>query len=361
MYISTDELNVMLDYGMAVYRHFVPDIRPGKSIKSPIRTEHTPSFRIYYNNKDASWHYADFGMSGKSQEGDHWQFLKAKLNFDEATGGQGYKDAIAYAKEHILGITEGVFTKVMNPKLFEYKPPKPVKPVEISIVKRRWGTADLAYFNQSYITAKELDEVFTSCLKQALLTTYKDDPEGKSVLIRNSEKDPLYSWSFANYQRHKLYRPFHEDKRFKWMGNIKTDVDLFGGHLLPAQAEKGFIVAGNRDYMSFRAAISQDYAVTTLSGENARMSVQLYTYLKTIAPVWYSIMDDDFDHINKLTGLPDNTGEKAATNLYNNFGIIPANQPIIDAKANDLTKMLSIIKENNSRGLQELQDFYHSL
>lgn len=303
------------------------------------------------------WHYSAFNMSGKSQEGDHWQFLKAWLGLDENAGGEGFRQAVAYAKEKILLIENGCFTGVVNLRTM-YAKPKVNKPIEIVTNDRAWKREELEYFTASYITPEVLDQAYTTVCSSFTITSYDDD-KPKAVTIYEKAKNPIFAWTFPKAKRKKIYRPFTDNPQFKWTSNIKATEDIFCLHMLPAKAEVGFLTAGNRDTLSFISAIG--LPAIPLSGENARLDFNTFQLMKSVAPVWYSIMDDDFDKIDKKTNLPRNTGKLAAENLYNQWGIIPANKPIVDSKANDLTKLLTIIKKNEGRGLYELRDYYNSL
>jgi hypothetical protein len=119
MNYSIEQLNVMLNKGMAVYEHYYPQIT-GKQVGnlnhkmiSPFLRgdglEEDPSFSIFIHQSKGTVFFKDHGLD---RVGTHWQFVMDLFGLD-------FKSAVQKVKADILGmISNGMSffpTKTMIP------------------------------------------------------------------------------------------------------------------------------------------------------------------------------------------------------------------------------------------------------
>lgn len=357
-------LNAALDGGMAVYRHYMGhDIKPFRKYLSPLRDENHPSFSIYMSDKTGMWHYSDFGISSAEREGNHWEFIKAKE-------GVGFRDAVELAKSRILHITGAGFNGVLNPAVFELKPIQTRRsPVLIEPKARELTPSDLLWWqNKGRISRNTLD-VFYAGAASAFTIEKDRASDGERIRFTIDEKpsDPIYTFSFPETGHVKVYRPLNPETKFKWSSNTDAKRDLFGLHLMPAYAEKGFLTAGNSDTMAFWENIASQlgYACFTLNSENAKMTNEIWQLMQTISPNWFSLYDNDKDKtVTDKHGQKRiiNTGRQQTQELFNTWGLTPANEILAHEGVKDTCQL--IMKNytlRGERGLQELRDHFESL
>jgi hypothetical protein len=364
MRLELSELNSMLDNGLDVYKHFMGarfDLH--KKHLSPLRDEKDPSFKIYWNDKGNAWHYSDFGIAGRNYEGNHWQFLIEKLNTD-------FKGAIDYVKKQILCIEDGPLYIKMDPKVFEVKHTQAkTKTTRIHRQKvREWTDADLIWWNGFRVFQSTMGLFHVHPVSE--FTIHKEESDGlsKEITVQERRGDPIYWIYFPDTGRSKMYRPLSPNKKFKWTSDTNAKEDVFGLHLMPKQAEKGFLLAGNKDTMSFwqNIAYPLGYACCALNAEGTPMFTELFSILKTVTTKWYSIYDNEPDQvkIDPRTGTERiiNVGKQSMQKMKEDWGIIPCNQILVDCKTKDVAAMIGKVHLlRGEAGMEKLRTYFYNL
>jgi hypothetical protein len=355
-------INAALDNGLAVYRFFMGETtQPYKKYHSPFRPEHDPSFQIYLSDKTGKYHYQDFGISTRNREGNCWEFMKTLLNLD-------FRDAVEYAKTHILHMSGEGYSGLIDPATIALKPITTKRsPTLIEPLRREWSDIDLIWwYNKGRISKATLELFYLYAA--ASYTMEKDNKEGERIrfTIQERASDPIYAIQFPTTGNHKIYRPLSDNPKFKWTSNTEAKRDLFGIHLLPGFAEKGFLIAGNSDTLSFYENIAKplNYACVALNSENAKMTPEIWQFLRTVCPNWYSVYDNDQDKtVTDFKGMTRviNTGRQQTEELWTTWGIKPANQPLFQEDAKDICKLISKVSlTKGQRGLQEISQYYEN-
>ena len=263
--LTIEELDILLDNGMAVYRHYIdPGIIVKKKIRSPLpgRDEKVPSFCLYPNSKTGNVHFTDFGGS-QNDRGNHWTFIQQMFGLD-------FKESVAKAKQEILGIYDELYDSVRLKQQVVVKRVAPLEiPKESSVVlttdRREWNKRDIDWWARFRITPRILEEFHIHPLNSFTM----EKPEMKTFSINASYHSPMYEIDFPETGHKKIYRPL-EEGRYKWTSNTRADVDIFGMDRLPHSCDHLFITAGNKDTMSFTAVTG--YPAIALASENATLS-----------------------------------------------------------------------------------------
>jgi len=305
--MNLDELNDRLDNGMAVYRHYVsPNIVLKKKYKSPLREEKVPSFALYQSNKTGKICFTDFG----GERGDYWEFVKLMFGLE-------FIDAKKKVEEDILGSGSSIRpTRIVTRKRKVYEEPDTF--VEIIPSIRRYNRHDLDWFRKACITKPTL---FKFHVQPAF--SYRIIKGDKHYTINEKSDSPIYIIQFSS-GRVKVYRPF--EKIYKWTSNIIAAKDIFGLDQLPEQAKAIFMMAGNRDTMSFYEVMK--IPTIALSSESANLPPEIYSYLKTITDTLCLLYDNDKQGLRKSDELSETFGIESFTNVLK----IPM--------TNDWTKMI---------------------
>lgn len=318
-YIETDRLNHLLENGLKVYRHFLGEVRPGKKILSPLRTEKDPSFSIYVNKSKNLYYWKDYG-SGKF--GDHWDFIKQKT-------GLGFRECIHYAKENILAlghfgideqrINRAALELAMQPKVTLEKERTKLFPVF-----RHWNQRDEAFFqSKNAMGCRDMEEA--GYLPASEVEVVRED---KKYVLFEKENSPLYVICFPS-GNFKIYRPLESAGR-KWVSNVDREKDFYlfdrctGGEVL-------LITAGNRDCAAIRKHLKVD--AFALLSETADLPVEVFVRIRSI--------------YNKVFVLYDNdpAGYKGAMKLKLQYGIPYLNDLYKPFKVKDFCQLLEEKRE----------------
>lgn len=295
-----EEILMATDYGYDVFRRLIaPDIKLGRNVLSPLREERHPSFSIYSHRQRGDIWYKDFSESGEEFHGDCFQFVQALYNLKDLS------DAIRVIKQQVLGIYDDS-PESMKAAVRKRYTPRPVKAqIETNFYPdfRDWAYSDLRYWKRFMISQKTL-ELFDVRPASGYLTVKGD----KEYYISERERDPIYIITFPS-GRMKIYRPLTRDRRFKWASNVKGDKDIFGIQLFGKPINDLFLMAGNKDAMSFHATTGM--TVLAFNSESANISNETAYMLENFAKRIHTLYDND------------STGFKAAEKLWLSRGYIP--------------------------------------
>lgn len=277
-----EEILKVTDYGYDIFRKYVnPGIKLGKTVLSPLREEKTPSFSIYNHGRRGDVWYKDFSLEGDTYHGDCFQFVQALYNLSSFT------ETIDLIKRDVLGIYGNDKTQMATIQRRKYTPrPAIVKEiVELIPEYRDFNKYDLQWWNRFMIDQNTL-HLFM--IRPA--TFYTKIKESKTIKKYEKDYDPIYVIDFLSGRR-KMYRPLTENKAFKWESNVIADLDIFGLHLLPEYSEDLFILAGNKDTMSFWATTG--IPAVALQSESARLTEIMAMYLESKAKNVHVFYDND--------------------------------------------------------------------
>jgi hypothetical protein len=276
--MTIKEITQLLDNGLSVFTYYIPsEIRLKKRMKSPLREDRDPSFSIYPHHTSGEILFNDFAI-GKS--GNCYTFVMEMFGLD-------FKDAVNKIKHDVLGINESDnYNHVPIKKKREYVRIQG-SPLVIETVVRGWEQRDLDFFSRFHITQDVLKKYNVSPLLN--YTLYKED---NSYTINDSIKSPIYAIKFPS-GRVKIYRPL-ADKRFKWISNINGEEDVFGLSQLPNYCDYLFLMAGNKDVLSF-VSIMDDMGLDAIAfnSESASISSAMCNFLCAKSTNIYILYDND--------------------------------------------------------------------
>lgn len=288
------------EYGYDVFRKFIaPDIKLGRNVLSPLRVERHPSFSIYSHRQRGDIWYKDFSESGEEFHGDCFQFVQSLYNLNELG------EAIKIIKEQVLGVYDNnpQSMKAVVRKNYTPRPVRAQEHTEFYPDFRDWAYSDLRYWKR-FMISENILEMFHVRPASGYLVKKGD----RQYYISEKERDPIYIITFPS-GRMKIYRPLTRDKKYKWSSNVKGEKDIFGLHLLGQKVDDLFIMAGNKDSMSFHSTTG--LAVISLNSESANIGNELLFILEKFAKRIHTFYDND------------STGIKAANSIYYNYGFIP--------------------------------------
>lgn len=323
--MNLDELNDRLDNGMDVYRHYVsPNIVLRKKYVSPLREEKVPSFSLYRSNKTQKICFTDFG----GERGDYWEFVKLLFGLE-------FIDAKKKVEEDILGGGSSIRpARVIrrNKKVYD----EPDTFVEINPLIRNYNRHDLDWFRKAHITKPTLYKFHVR--PASAYTIIKGD---KQYTIHEKPDSPIYVIQFSS-GRMKVYRPF--EKIYKWTSNLVAAKDIFGLDQLPERADAIFMMAGNRDTMSFYEVMG--IPTIALSSESANLPPEVYSYLTTISDKICLLYDNDKQGLRKSSELADTFGIHNFTDVLDISLANDWTQMIEEGNADAISKTIETINNN---------------
>lgn len=216
-----DILEKVSDY--EIYRYYIGhDFTIGKTFCSPFRKETDPSFSIIVSKLDRL-HHLDYADSSK--RGDCIDFV-CQLHM-----GMTYNRALKMVARD-LGIREspqGDGERVSVER-------REKKETLIQVVTRRFDTADLKYWGDYHITAKELKDNDVYVVKKLYVNRDR-------IMIPSTE----LVFGYLMEDKWKIYRPFAE-KKHKWLSNIPHNY-ISGFNRIINNCEKGVITKAKKDEM----------------------------------------------------------------------------------------------------------------
>lgn len=223
--------------------HSKGELRPGVNIQNPLilDTQDTPSFGIG-KGKKGDYVYKDFATE---HEG-------TAINLVMELFGYTFPQAIERIKRD-FGLSSA-------PKKFD-------KPVEVEVTFdiefKEFSDRDLEFWGQGNI-----DPVKSGIL---CIEFYKRNDE-KAYKVISSEEDPIFAYKITD-ACYKIYRPFSNDKRFKfgWLGKKPSEY-IYAYDRLPEEGEIVILCAGEKDT---ETAIAFGYPAICLNSETSMPSAEL--------------------------------------------------------------------------------------
>lgn len=240
--MSKEEIMKRTDLGFKVYAHFIPEVKLKKKFLSPFRGEKDPSFNLFIHRQLNEIWFKDFA-GGIEMTGNCIKFVAIMKNCE-------YTEAKRYIEENVLNEINVIGDRELYDSKREILLEKSKKQLKIVPVIKEWSPAELAWWRKFGITKEVLESFYVSSLSKY----YMETNEGMKEYVA-SHSNPIYCIGIND--RFKLYRPLG-DRKFKWRSNLNGEQDVFGWHLLPSRSVHGklaccFILAGNKDVMSFHA------------------------------------------------------------------------------------------------------------
>jgi hypothetical protein len=249
------------------------EVLPGRMLKSPLRDgDKHPSFGLFRDrSKQARW--KDFAMD----YGDVYQLAMMLYGIQ-------FSEAVMHVGE-MVGLGGKLTPRIKVPTIALRKVVERARAICTWQI-RPWEAIDHVYWHQQY----GLDQAF---LDQYQFFTagwfHLRTAEGKELLYKHSPYNPMYVIKIG--QHVKMYRPWHADKKFKFMGNTDRD-DIFGMDQFDDTLEHLVWNAGQKD-----AAVSRRYLrVNTLSmnGESVLPTdKQMFAIAKRVKGEQYVLYDND--------------------------------------------------------------------
>lgn len=253
-------------------------MRPGQTISSPVRDgDQHPSFNIF-RGEDGKVRWKDFAQ----ENGDVYALAMAM-----------YKCGFRPALER-LGILAGITSG-------ELKLPKQIKREHFKLIKetstvikwnpRAWTPKDDAFWEGRYGISRRLLQQYDVWPCESLTIESQDKP---SVTFYNSYYDPMYVFIIGDHC--KLYRPYHADRKYKYMGNTGSrDVFALKQHetafALGIPPPALLITAGQKDALTFMAEF--DLPAISFNSENMWVSDSQMYHVTKLADRTFIMYDND--------------------------------------------------------------------
>jgi len=318
--LSIDEINAQVENGLTVFQQYLGPIKINHHYKSPFGHEGRPCFHLYVGPGNQI-RFKDFAFD--EMQGSCYDFVMKWHGVD-------FKEAVSIIKRDVLGLTgrdleSGLTSKPMLTSNFKKLASQTMhqhETVHLRGFPRPWQESDLAFFGKIGVSLPTLQKYHCYALDSYLFS--KDD---KHFTITAKSDDPIYGYHFPATDHWKIYRPFTADKRFRWLSNVKGDVDVFGWDALPTRTKKLFICAGQRDTMALHELTGAP--CIALNSETAKLTPELHQFLLCVADEVYCCLDND------------KTGIEAQRKMRYDWGVYDAGHEVLEAHGiNDLSKLL---------------------
>lgn len=303
--MTKEEIMQKTDFGLKVYEFYCPGIKLKKKIRSLLREEKDPSFNIFVNKNSSEIWFKDFA-GGMELTGNALKFVQLK----ESTDYFGAKDFIS---DRILGELGNYYPDRKNSYsvLSEIRNEKHKRPLVITPIAKDWSQSELAWWAKFGIGEDTLERFFVCSVSKYYMETSE-----KIIEINASTYNPIYSIGING--RYKIYRPMDKTGKFKWRSNTIGEKDIFGWHLLgsPPLGEKFricFIMAGNKDVMSFHALTG--LPAIALNSETANIPFEYKAELDVIFEKVVILYDNDKTGKEAAIKLNEHTGYPIANHL----------------------------------------------
>lgn len=305
---STEDLTRLLNGGLAVYEYYYPNAtgkalkRLGSKMISPFqrngKLEKDESFSVYWHRAKGMVFFKDYGAG---LGGSHWQFVMDLFGCD-------WKEAVDLVKRDVLGMFDGqTITKTY--KLKTYEASEEQQKSRLEPLQRPWKRSDLDFYKEAGISTPTLHKSHTYPIE-----SYKiHKPDGKIIDI--TCKTPTFALRFPS-GRHKIYAPFTDNPRFKWVSDLVADEDVFMADQI-GECDFAFLLAGNRDTQSFVENIG--FPGCALASESANLPVKFRAVLERKAKRIYVLYDNDKQGWKKAIQFHDEYGYKPLNAIYSEF------------------------------------------
>ncbi len=201
------------------------NFKMGKPFSSPFREDKTPSFTIYSHRNDGKLMWKDFSTG---EGGDVFSFVKKKLNLLSTRD-------VTYAISRDFSLNKSYPAPI--------KPPTPKGmggKLEITVTRKAFTKADLAFWEQFGIKEDTLKQYNVSALKAFQVNTVNQDVA--------TQDNPIYAWKVFNH--FKIYRPLAA-KELKWRNSLQL-FDIQGFEQLNEQGDLLIITKSLKDVMLLR-------------------------------------------------------------------------------------------------------------
>lgn len=321
--LKIKDLNQLLDNGLEVYRYYIsPNVPLRRKILSPLRAESDPSFSLYPHRDTGIIFFTDHGSG---EWGNHYTFVMKLFNVDFIT-------AVEKIKAEVLKIRPGLdYNYVPPPTYNPIRQKKQDSKVYIMPEPRAWSEQDEAFWGRFRIPLQKLEEYYVYPLEY--YTVCKGD---RSYTIHHSSRSPIYAIEFPS-GRYKIYRPM--EKKYKWISNTVGDEDVFGERQLTKGKDKLFVLAGNKDVLSFSSVFG--YNVIAFNSESANV------------PEDHALFSLYIDSNTKVYVLYDNdeTGRKNTEKMCSKFNWSPLTHILEPHGVKDFADLIEKLSD------QELEEF----
>lgn len=318
--MSIDEINAQVANGLDVFKHYLGAIKVGQHYKSPFGHEGRPCFHLYVGPGNQV-RFKDFAFD--EMQGSCYDFVMK-------WHGVEFKEAVSIIKRDVLGLTgrdleSGLHSRPMLAGNFKKLASQTMQAAETVFLKgfpRAWQESDLAFFGRIGVEQSTLQKYHCYALESYVFA--KGD---KHFTVSAKLDDPIYGYHFPATDHWKIYRPFTKDKRFRWLSNVKGDMDVFGWDAVPMRARKLFICAGQRDTMALHQLTG--LPCIALNSETAKLTPELHQLLLCVADEVYCCLDND------------KTGLEAQRKMRFDWGIHDAGHELLETHGmNDLSQLL---------------------
>lgn len=283
--LTVDNVRELVDdYSLISY--YIGELELNVSYSSPLRTDDTPSFSIYYG-------YGNRGSDNKIYFKDHVVGSGDVYKFLTIYFGASLRDVLVKINHDLeLGFETGEVVKDLRKTIIKPRPLVRERP-KIEIVSKMPTQAYLDYWKTLDISAATRELYNTKCL-QAWQYHYSDRIVTKSV------RDLTIGYSIGN--RHKIYRPKSPRKKDKFRTDYLPNYVEGYLQLNWADTSRCTIAKATKECMFFREHF----------GENAIAGKSESTEISE------EIMNTILNHFDQVDVWldPDEAGEKMAK-IYN--------------------------------------------
>lgn len=218
-----------------IFNFYLPGVKVGKAIISPLREDKNPSFGLFINKTTNELVFNDFGAGG----GDVFKFVAIlynisyknalrKINNDLQLGLYDIQDKTA------LPITFGSINKNLQTPTYSE--------TQLKIKKRNWNDNDVEYWNQFNISIQLLEKSNTYPISHFKVN---------NKIIEAHRLAYSYDFYYDNVVfRRKIYQPLH--KKIKWVSNITSKV-IDGIKEIPKEGDLLIITKSRKDRLVLKS------------------------------------------------------------------------------------------------------------
>ena len=298
-----------------IFKFYVPDMKIGSVINSPLRKDSKPSFGFFARGNDLLYHDFATGESG------NWIKFIMQL-FGLST----LKDALRQVN---YDMNLGLYAKVTNNKKVVIPHDKEIMnkgSTEIHPTIREWTDDDLRYWGQYHISKELLIKSNT----YPLFSYYVNQG-----MTRLADKYAYlyYFGEIDGLKRFKIYQPFN--KEWKWVANINVNV-VDGINELEYKSDKLIITKSRKDRLVLSLLGHESIAT---NNETSFLPESVLKELKKAYKRVYVLFDNDetgmkFSKevtnqylLNNLT-IPKGFGVKDISDFIKKYGKFNATQLI---------------------------------
>ncbi len=265
--ITKSTILTLTQNGLNIFKHYIPfDFKLGKNFKNPFYDDRNASCNVYYDRHNQCFKIKDFGNPDYS--GDCFAFaaqikgLDVRRDFLQVLQSINRDLNLCLDEKpdnYIHPTNLKVKTKTFSQTQLASKPAAPTYYQNIkSTVSTIENTTKPFQYTEKDFSQNELDfwkgygisEKTLNRFAVLSLSSFQSvNKDGDEYEIKNTEKEPIYSYKGADYI--KLYRP-KSKLRFLYGGQIPANY-CFGLRQLPNRGDILFITGGEKDVMSLYA------------------------------------------------------------------------------------------------------------